>query len=75
MTNRSQAIEHNDSLAYPQRMPNGEVIWASQMACNYEGCIGTPVFRVTLFQEHFFMINAGMVTMFPGSRTERDVFD
>ena len=37
--------------------------------------LSSLVFRVTLFQEHFFMINAGMVTMFPGSRTERDVFD
>jgi hypothetical protein len=33
------------------------------------------VFRVTLFQEHFFMIKAGTVTMFPGRRGERDVFE
>jgi hypothetical protein len=32
------------------------------------------VFRVTLFQEHFFMIKAGAVTMIPGRRGERDVF-
>jgi hypothetical protein len=32
------------------------------------------MFRVTLFQEHFFMIKAGAVTMIPGRRGERDVF-
>lgn len=32
------------------------------------------VFRVTLFQEHFFMIKAEKVTLFTGSRAQRDVF-
>lgn len=41
-TDRVQPIEHNDSLAYPRRMPNGTTIWPAQLACNYPGVVGVP---------------------------------
>lgn len=42
VTNRSQPIEHNDSLSYPYRMPSGAVVYPGQIACNYKGVVGVP---------------------------------
>lgn len=42
VTNREQPIEHNDSLAYPRRLPNGAIIWPAEIACNYTGVVGVP---------------------------------
>lgn len=42
VANRAQPIEHNDSLAYPRRLPSGAVIWPGQIACNYDGVVGVP---------------------------------
>jgi hypothetical protein len=53
-----------------------KVPWAepgSRFTAHFEA-LAVLVFRVTLFQEHFFMIKAGAVTMIPGRRGERDVF-
>lgn len=37
-----QAIEHNDSLAYPRRLPDGRVIPTSRQASDYPKVIGIP---------------------------------
>jgi hypothetical protein len=42
VANRTQPIEHNDSLDYPRTLPDGRKIRAGDMACNYSGVVGVP---------------------------------
>lgn len=42
VTDRTQPIEHNDSLDYPRTLPDGRQVRCGSSACNYHGVIGVP---------------------------------